>query len=108
MTGGTIGRSELFGLTHYYYGEAYFGSHSGMRFRLARDPLENVAYAPPEKRDDARLKASIWPEPYAYAKTPPEQITDAFFPFTEDGIQEAVAWMNEQFEKRNFPSGTEH
>lgn len=99
MSDALIERASLWGLSHYYYGEAYFGSASGMRFRLARDPLENVAYKPPEVRMDAKLKASVWPEPYAYGKTPPDQITDAFFPFSEEGMNEAVAWFNEQHKK---------
>ena len=36
-------RQSLWGLSHYTYGEAYFGSLCGMRYRVARDPLENVS-----------------------------------------------------------------
>ena len=32
--------SSFFNLMHYEYGEAYFGSHKGMRYRLAREPKD--------------------------------------------------------------------
>ena len=35
---------DFFAFTHYEYGEAYFGSYKGMRYRLAREPLENVFF----------------------------------------------------------------
>ena len=92
-----ITRASLWGLSHYTYGEAYFGSHAGMRFRVARDPLENVAYKDASVQADAFLKASVWPEPFAYAKTPAEHILEKSFPFSEEGMQEAVRWMNEQY-----------
>ena len=64
-----IEKSVFFNLMHYEYGEAFFGSHKGMRFRLARDPLDNVKFVPVDKREPATLMATVWPEPYSYAKT---------------------------------------
>ena len=95
-----ITRASLWGLSHYTYGEAYFGSHRGMRFRVAREPLENVAHQSALAQADAHIKASVWPEPYAYAKTPPEQIREQTFPFSEEGMEEAVRWMNGQYRER--------
>lgn len=92
-----ITRASLWGLSHYTYGEAYFGSHRGMRFRVAREPLENVAHKSPEVLSDAFLKASVWPEPFAYAKTEAGQIREQTFPFSEEGMEEAVRWMNDQY-----------
>ena len=48
-----IEKSTFFNLMHYEYGEAYFGSHKGMRFRLARDPLANVKFVPVDQREPA-------------------------------------------------------
>ncbi|MBR5970276.1 MAG: hypothetical protein IK016_08025 [Lachnospiraceae bacterium] len=92
-----ISRASLWGLSHYTYGEAYFGSLGGMRYRVAREPLEHVAYKDPSVQADALLKASVWPEPFAYAKTPAEDILEQSFPFSEEGMDEAVRWMNEQY-----------
>ena len=91
---GEIKRESLWGLSHYKYGEAYFGSCKGMRYRLARKPLVL-------KKEDAdtvtpMLKASVWPEPFAYAHTGTDQITETLFPFSEEGMTEACRYFNEQ------------
>ena len=91
---------DFFNLTHYEYGEAFFGSHKGMRYRLAREPLENVHFTPPEKREPATLMATVWPEPYAYAATPDEYKSSGNFPVSQEGLEEAVAWINEQYRSR--------
>ena len=68
-----IEKKEFFNLMHYEYGEAYFGSYKGMRYRLAREPLENVKFVPVDQRGPATLMATVWPEPYSYAKTDKKQ-----------------------------------
>ena len=96
-----IEASQFFNLSHYEYGEAYFGSHKGMRYRLAREPLEMVKFTPVEKRSPATLMASVWPEPYCYADTEKALITNEHFEVSQEGLDAAVAWINEQYEK-NF------
>ena len=92
-----IEKSVFFNLMHYEYGEAYFGSHKGMRFRLARDPLENVKFVPPDKREPATLMATVWPEPYAYGVTDKELMTSEHFEVSEEGFEAAVEWINKQY-----------
>lgn len=62
----------------------YTGSHGGMRYRL-----EKVSAG-----EELRLKAIIWPEPFAYGATPDEQKQSQEFAFSEEGILAAVDWMN--------------
>ncbi len=95
-----IEASGFFNLMHYEYGEAYFGSHKGMRYRLARDPLFNVKFVPPSEREPATLMATVWPEPYAYGCTDKELMTSEHFEVSEEGLQAAVAWINKQYEDR--------
>ena len=102
-----IPRSSLWGLAHYTYGEAYFGSCKGMRYRVARDPLENVSFAPAEKQREAVIRASVWPEPYAYAKTDPSARIEETFPFSEEGMDAACAWLNGQYAAGDWPGGQE-
>ena len=93
----TIERASLWGLSHYLYGEAYFGSFRGMRYRVAREPLENVTGRGADIAEDGgELKASVWPEPYAYAKTDRGLIRDALFAFSEEGMEQLCAWLNER------------
>ena len=87
---------ELYSINFYEYGEAYFGSCDGTRYRVAIDPLKNVQFTPPEKRDPAVLKATVWPEPYSYGAADPETMISREFPFSEEGLEEAVMWLNKQ------------
>ena len=95
-----IERQEFFNLMHYEYGEAYFGSYKGMRYRLAREPLENVKFVPVDQRGPATLMATVWPEPYSYGKTDKSLMTSENFEVSEDGFTKAVEWINEQYEAK--------
>lgn len=90
-----IAREDLFPFVHYEYGEAYFGSSGKMRFRIAREPLKNVHFTPPDKRGDASLLVTTWKGPFGYAATEEEQRTEKLFPFSEEGMQQAADWLDE-------------
>lgn len=64
----------------------YTGCHKGMRYRL-----EKV-----EEEGEKKLKATVWPEPFNFFRTPEEEKQSALFAFEEDGIVDAVAWMNDR------------
>lgn len=66
----------------------FTGCHQGMRYRL-----EGAADAGGGKK----LLCTVWPEPFNFRKTPEEEKERAEFPFAEEGVAEAVAWMNERF-----------
>ena len=85
---------DLFSLSHYEYGEAYYGSLSGMRFRVAREPLADVHGLPADQRGEAVLRTVTWPEPDSYRSAPEEARTVRDFPFTQDGLNRAAEWLN--------------
>lgn len=95
-----IENKDSYGLTWYEHAQPYLGSHRGMRFRIARDPMEDCALTPPDKKGPAEFEAIIWPEPYCFEKTPDEQKTRATFPFDMDGKQQMIDWLNDQYESR--------
>ena len=64
----------------------YTGCHQGMRYRL-----EGVS-----GEEGKKLKVTVWPEPFNFFKTPEEKKQSAVFEFAEEGVVEAVAWMNER------------
>lgn len=69
----------------------YTGCSAGMRYRI-----EKV-----EKEDDKVLKATVWPEPLNFLMTPEEEKRSSEFAFSEDGVEDAVRWMNNvYFEER--------
>lgn len=90
---------DILNFTHYEYGEPFPGSYKGMRYRIARNPLENVHFVPVDKRGEATLQVAVWPEPFAYDTTKEEK-TIRDFPFTEEGRIEAVDWLNATYEEK--------
>ena len=95
-----IENKDSYGITYYEHAQPYLGSHRGMRFRIARNPMEDVALVPKEKKGEALFEAIIWPEPYCFEMTPEEQKSIATFPFDEEGKIAMIDWLNEQYESR--------
>ncbi|MCR5755498.1 MAG: hypothetical protein K6G30_11905 [Acetatifactor sp.] len=65
----------------------FTGCHKGMRYRL-----EGVSDAEGGKK----LRVTVWPEPFNFLKTPDSEKTSMMFSFDEDGVVDAVAWMNDR------------
>lgn len=65
----------------------YTGCHQGMRYRL-----EGAL----DQEGEKKLKATVWPEPFNYWKTASSLKTSAFFDFSEDGVMDAIGWMNDR------------
>lgn len=65
----------------------FTGCHQGMRYRL-----EGIS-----GEEGKKLLVTVWPEPFNFFKTPQEQKSSAQFSFDEDGVIDAVAWMNDRF-----------
>lgn len=61
-----------------------FGSYKGMRYRLSNGG-EN-------------LIVNIWPEPLCFIKTDSAKIQEKEFEMSVEGKEEAVKWLNEQYE----------
>ena len=64
--------------------EPFSGSHCGRRYYLTLA--------------DERLTVYLYPEPWCFEATPEDQKERNDFPFTQEGLDEAVVWMNERFE----------
>ncbi len=68
-----------------YLAKARFnGSHRGMRFML--------------EKGDSGLEVWAWPEPFAFDYTQEEKFS-CRFSFDEDGLDQAINWLNEVYEK---------
>ena len=66
--------------------EHFSGSSQGMRYRLEKEGEE--------------IRATVFPGPWCYEKTPREVMETEQFPFTEEGLSQAVAWLNEKYEEK--------
>ena len=91
---------QLYKYTHYLYGEAFFGSYEGMRYRIAREPLENVFFKDKETQESGQFMVTVWPEPFSYTVTSDDQKQSFYFPFTEQGRLEAIQCLNDQYWSR--------
>lgn len=70
-----------------YFKKAVFtGSYYKMRYRMGKSENEN---------GDMVLKVQYWEGPYASFKVQDSEKTAALFPFSEDGISQAITWLNE-------------
>lgn len=80
----------------------YTGSKGGMRFRMEKAEVpeaQEETAAPVEEAavpTKTVLLVSVWPEPYAYAKTESGLIKTAQFAFSKEGIDGAILWLNQE------------
>ena len=80
-----INREDILSM-EYLKKTEYTGCHQGMRYRL-----EGAV-----KDEEKVLKVTVWPEPFNYLNTRPEDKTENYFSFDEDGILDAIRWMNQR------------
>lgn len=71
------------GLVYLKANKSFSGGHRGMWYRL--------------KYADGELSACVWPFPWCFEKTDDAQKTFAQFPFDEDGLAQAEAWVAAQY-----------
>ena len=67
--------------------EDFTGSHQGMRFMLHQETVE----------EEKKLKVYVWSEPFGFDATPDEQKLSELFAFSEEGLTQAINWMNERY-----------
>ena len=83
-----INRKELLSL-NFYKSKPFTGSDGNLRYRVEK--IED-----PSDATQTLLQATVWPGPYAFAKTPDEKKAHHTAAFSEEGLQELVDWMNTQ------------
>ncbi|MDW2796021.1 GNAT family acetyltransferase [Clostridium boliviensis] len=74
---------ETFVPIQFFKKEAYTGSMNGMRYRI--------------KKEEEGLEAAVYPQPFCYEATPDEKKIKAVFPFSVEGREQAINWINEQY-----------
>ncbi len=65
----------------------YTGEKGNMRFLLEKKESEE---------GEARLRACVWPEPFAYDHTDEKLKKEVLFDFSDEGMGEALKWLNER------------
>lgn len=67
--------------------EALSASYKGMRIRISME----------KNGESTALRCVVWPEPFCFAKTEEDKKESADFEFNEDGLDDAVRWLNQQW-----------
>lgn len=80
-----IERRRLLSLGYYKKAPSFTGSDKNKCYKI-----EKVS----EEGAEDLFMATIWPGPYSSENTPDEKKLSQTAPFTEDGLQELVDWMN--------------
>ena len=66
----------------------FTGSHKGMNFMIKKAGSE----------EGDKIRSTVWPGPFNFAVTEDEKKTSRDFAFSQEGLKEAVAWLNEYYE----------
>lgn len=82
---------EEFHHLNYIKKEELTGSMKGMRYLLKKGEIDGTE----------RLLTAVWPGPLNYAKTPAERKAAKDFPFSQEGLAEAVDWMNAYYNENS-------
>ena len=81
-----IDRGRLLSLGYYKKAPSFTGSDKNKCYKIERFREENS--------EEDLFKATIWPGPFSSENTPDDVKQSRTAPFTEEGLQELVDWMN--------------
>lgn len=90
-----IERMQLFPL-NFYKKEKFSGSMGKMNFRLEKKEKESE-----DGEKQTILKGSVWEGPFCYDASDKEKMEVMEFPFSEDGICQAMDWFNAKGKEYN-------
>lgn len=85
---------------NFYKKEKFTGSYKGMRYLIKKDSVVvKVNDDGTEEKEDI-LRCYLWPGPYNFETTADEEKQMTTYPFSAEGKQQAVDWLNEQWALR--------
>ena len=64
--------------------ETFSGSHNGMRYSI--------------KKEDEGITVYIYAQPWSFESTPEEYFLKREFEFSDDGVQNAITWLETIYE----------
>jgi len=79
-----VERNDVLNL-NFYNKSPFMGSDKGIRYRIEKCTPED---------GDAFLLTTVWPEPFSFDATAEEDKTKKEFAFSEDGMTEAISFIN--------------
>ncbi len=89
-----VERKDVLSFNYYTYGSAFTGSDRGKRYRIIKEEREKAEEGK-EPETFKVFQASVWNGPFAYDKTPKEEVFKKDFEFSPEGLEKALNWINE-------------
>ena len=74
-----------------------------MRYRIIKQKAEKDEEG--HMLQEEGLLVTLWPEPFSFEKTRDDLKRSRLFPFSEEGKQQAVEWLNTSWEKGDWKAG---
>lgn len=68
--------------------EPFSGCHRGMRYYFKMDDSKET------------FTLTVYPEPWSFENTPDSEKDSSVFPMSEEGMDSAVEWLHEMYEKQ--------
>ena len=85
-------RKSLYDKQEFYRkGAILKASFQGMRYQVEKWQKDN---------EEECFRAAIWPEPFCFEKTPEENKTYAYCPYTEEGLDDVYDWLCTQYDEK--------
>lgn len=81
-----IERKQLLSLGYYKKAPSFTGSDNNKCYKIEKYQEEDS--------EELLFKATLWAGPYSSENTPDEMKQSKTAPFTEEGLQELVDWLN--------------
>lgn len=87
-----ISNDTIHSLNFFNYKTPFFGSHHGMHYKI--ECVKNEA-------EEKQLETTIWKGPFNLKTTTEEKVTN-IFPFSEEGRNQVITWLNEQYVSKKW------
>ena len=98
-----ISGKDILSYNFYTYGQPFFGSYKGLRYRIQmvkRElPLPEGAEEGTKPEVEKLFTLDTWPEPFAFDRTDKEKIEHKEYPFNEENYNKIIGELNEKLEK---------
>lgn len=84
-------RKSLYDKQEFYRkGAVLKASFCGMRYQVEKWNKEE---------DEEVFRATVWPEPFCFEKTPEEKKEMEYFSYTEEGLDEVYDWLCQKYDE---------
>lgn len=86
-------RSTLYDIKSFYNKKAVLkASFQGMRYQVEQHTEK--------ENEEKMLRATVWPEPFCFEKTPEEKKMVQDFSYSEEGLNQVYEWLCHTYEER--------